>query len=88
MQYIVATVAMPDEVFDAYDEACEWVKSMRRNGIDAVIVTSDDAWAYWSVSESGIDKRPHVVSSRSADEALMVARAFTNNYKLDTVQRH
>lgn len=86
MAFVVATVSMPDEEFETYDEAFEWAKSMRLNGIDAVIVSSDAPWGYWDVSESGMLKKPHVVSSRSADEALMVARAFTNNHRLDTAR--
>ena len=31
--------------------------------------------------------RKHVVSARSADEALVVARGITSDYNLDTVQR-
>ena len=87
MSYIVATANMPDEKFNTHAEACAWVRFLRREGVEAAIVTSDDPWAYWSVWESGIN-RPHVVSARSADEALVVARGITGNYNLDTVQRH
>lgn len=87
MSYIVATESMPDEKFESYDEACSWARFMRREGIEAAIVTSDDPWKYWSVWESGIN-RPYVVSARSADEALVVARGITRDYNLDTVQCH
>lgn len=74
MAYIVATEEIPDEKFESYDEACAWAQFMLREGIEAAIATSDDPWKYWSVWESGIITRPHVVSARSADEALVVAR--------------
>ena len=85
--YIVATANIPDKKFETYEEACVWAQSMRRDGIEAAIVTSDDPWKYWSVWESGTT-RHHVVSARSADEALVVARDITHNHNLDTVQRH
>lgn len=87
MSYIVATANIPDERFETYDEACTWARLMRREGVEAAIVTSDDPWKYWSVWESGINV-PHVVSARSADEALVVARGITGDYNLDTVQCH
>ena len=85
--YIVATASMPDNKFETYEEACVLAQSMRCDGIEAAIVTSDDPWKYWSVWKSGMN-RPHVVSSRSADEALVVARGITNDYNLNTVQCH
>lgn len=85
--YIVATASVPDKKFETYEEACACAQSMRSNGIESAIVTSDDPWKYWSVWKSGMN-RPHVVSSRSADEALVVARGITNDPELDTVQRH
>lgn len=87
MNYIVATANMPDEKFETYDEACAWARLLRREDVEAAIVTSDDPWKYWSVWESGINK-PYVVSARSADEALVVARGITHDYNLDTVQCH
>lgn len=87
MTYIVATANMPDERFGSYAEACAWARWLRGEGVEAAIVTSDDPWKYWSVWESGINK-PYVVSARSADEALVVARGITGNYNLDTVQCH
>ena len=83
--YIVATASMPDEKFETYDEACACAQSMRREGIIAAIVTSDDPWKYWSVWKTGMTRK-HVVSARSADEALVVARDITHDYNLDTVQ--
>ena len=85
--YIVATESMIDEKFETYEEACAWAQSMRSEGIEAAIVTSDDPWKYWSVWKAGTT-RHHVVSARSADEALVVARGITHDYNLDTVQRH
>lgn len=87
MSYIVATANMLDEKFETYEEACAWARFLRREDIEAAIVTSDDPWKYWSVWESGIN-RPYVVSARSADEALVVARGITRDYNLDTVQCH
>ena len=83
--YIVASSAYLDAKFETYDEACAWAQSMRRDGIEAAIVTSDDPWKYWSVWKTGMTRK-HVVSARSADEALVVARGITNDYNLDTVQ--
>lgn len=87
MAYIVATASMPDEKFESYNEACSWAQFMRRDGIEAAIVTSDDPWKYWSVWKAGTT-RHHVVSARSADEALVVARGITHDYSLNIVQRH
>ena len=85
--YIVATESMIDEKFETYEEACAWAQSMRSEGIEAAIVKSDDPWKYWSVWKAGMT-RHHVVSARSADEALVVARGITHDYNLDIVQRH
>ena len=85
--YIVASASMPDEKFDAYNDACARAQYMRRDGIEAAIVTSDDPWKYWSVWKTGMTRK-HVVSARSADEALVVARDITHDYNLDTVQCH
>lgn len=89
MTYIAATANMPDKKFETYEEACAWAQFIRRagGGDEVAIVTLDDPWKYWSVWESGINK-PHVVSARSADEALVVARGITHDYNLDTVQCH
>ena len=83
--YIVATASMPDENFETYEEACACAQSMRREGIEAAIVTSDDPWKHWIVWKTGMTRK-HVVSARSADEALVVARDITHDYNLDTVQ--
>ena len=85
--YIVASATKPDYKFETYEEACACAQSMRRDGIEAAIVTSDDQWKYWDVWKTGMTRK-HVVSARSADEALVVARGMTNDYKLDTVQCH
>ena len=85
--YIVATASMPDEKFETYEEACACAKSMRRDGIEAAIVTSEDPWKYWSVWKAGTT-RHHVVSARSADEALVVACGITHDHNLNIVQRH
>lgn len=85
--YIVATASMPDKKFETYEEACALAQSMRSEGIEAAIVTSDDPWKYWSVWKAGIT-RHHVVSARSADEALVVARGITHDHNLNIVQRH
>ena len=85
--YIVASAKKPDYKFETYEEAWEWAQFMRRNGIIAVIVTSDDQWKYWDVWKTGMTRK-HVVSARSAYEALVVARGITNDYNLDTVQCH
>lgn len=85
--YIVATADIPDKKFETYEEACACAQSMRRDGIEAAIVTSDDPWKYWDVWKTGMN-RPHVVSARSADEALVVARGITHDYNLNIVQRH
>ena len=87
MAYIVASATEPDAKFETYDEACAWAQSMRSEGIEAAIVKSDDPWKYWSVWKAGMT-RHHVVSARSADEALVVARGITHDYNLDIVQRH
>lgn len=85
--YIVATASMPDKKFETYEEACALAQSMRSEGIEAAIVTSDDPWKYWSVWKTGMTRK-HVVSARSADEALVVARGITNDPELDTLQCH
>lgn len=87
MSYIVASATKPDYKFETYEEAWEWAQFMRRNGIIAAIVTSDDPWKYWSVWKAGTT-RHHVVSARSADEALVVARGITHDDSLNIVQRH
>ena len=83
--YIVASATKPDYKFETYEEACACAQSMRRDGIEAAIVTSDDHWHLWSVCKTGMTT-PLVVGARSADEALVVARSMTNDYNLDTVQ--
>ena len=85
--YIVASATEPDAKFETYEEACGWAQSMRRKGIESAIVTSDDPWKYWSVWKAGMT-RHHVVSARSADEALVVARGITHDDSLNIVQRH
>ena len=85
MAYIVASATELDAKFETYEEACACAQSMRREGIIAAIVTSDDQWKYWDVWKTGMTRK-HVVSARSADEALVVARGMTNDYNLDTVQ--
>ena len=87
MAHIVATASMPDKKFDTYEEACACAQSIRRDGIEAAIVTSDDPWKYWSVWKAGTT-RHHVVIARSADEALVVARGITHDHNLNIVQRH
>ena len=83
--YIVASATKPDYKFETYEEACACAQSMRREGIEAAIVTSDDTLKYWDVWKTGMTRK-HVVSARSADEALVVARDITQDYNLDTVQ--
>lgn len=85
--YIVASATEPDYKFETYDEAWEWAQFMRREGYQAAIVTSDDPWKYWSVWRAGAT-RHHVVSARSAYEALVVARGITHDDSLNIVQRH
>lgn len=85
--YIVASATKPDYKFDTYEEAFAWAQFMRREGIAAAIVTPDDPWKYWSVWKAGTT-RHHVVSARSADEALVVARGITQDDSLNIVQRH
>ena len=85
--YIVASATKPDYEFETYEEAWEWAQFMRREGIIAAIVTSDDHWHLWSVCENGMTT-PLVVGARSVDEALVVARDITHDYNLDTVQCH
>ena len=85
MAYIVASATELDAKFETYEEACTCAQSMRRDGIESAIVTSEDPWKYWSVGKTGMTRK-HVVSARSADEALVVARGITNDYNLDTVQ--
>lgn len=87
MAYIVASATEPDVKFETYEEAWECAQFMRREGIIAAIVTSDDPWKYWSVWKAGTT-RHHVVSARSADEALVVARGITRDDSLNIVQRH
>ena len=86
MAYIVASASMPDEKFETYEEALAWAHKLRRDDIEATIIDGDAEWAYWSVWKDGMT-RPHVVSSRSADEALMVACSITHDPELDSVQR-
>ena len=83
--YIVASATKPDYKFETYEDACTCAQSMRRDGIESAIVTSDDPWKHWDVWKTGMTRK-HVVSARSADEALVVARGITNDYNLDTVQ--
>ena len=85
--YIVASATEIDKKFETYDEACACAQSMRRDGIDSAIVTSEDPWKYWSVWKAGTT-RHHVVSARSADEAIVVARGITHDDSLNIVQRH
>ena len=85
--YIVASATELDYKFETYEEAWEWAQFMRREGIVAAIVTSDDQWKYWDVWKTGMTRK-HVVSARSADEALVVARDITHDPELDTVQCH
>ena len=85
MTYIVASANELDAKFETYEEACACAQSMRREGIEAAIVTSDDHWHLWSVCKTGMTT-PLVVGARSADEAIVVARGITNDYNLDTVQ--
>ena len=85
--YIVASATELDTKFETYEEACACAQFMRREGIEAAIVTSDDPWKYWSVWKTGMTMK-HVVSARSADEALVVARDITLNYNLVNVQCH
>lgn len=87
MSYIVASATKPDYKFETYEEACACAQSMRSEGIEAAIVTSEDPWKYWSVWKAGTT-RHHVVSARSADEALVVARGITHDDSLNIVQRH
>lgn len=87
MSYIVASATEIDKKFDTYEEACACAQSMRIEGIEAAIVTSDDPWKYWSVWKAGTT-RHNVVSARSADEALVVARGITHDDRLNIVQRH
>lgn len=87
MAYIVATADILDKKFETYEEACACAQSMRSEGIEAAIVTSDDPWKYWSVWRAGAT-RHHVVSARSSDEALVVARGITHDDGLNIVQRH
>ena len=86
MTYIVASATEPDEKFETYEEACGWTQSLRNLGAEATIVDGDAPWVYWDVWKDGMT-RPHVVSSRSADEALMVARSITHDPELNSVQR-
>ena len=85
--YIVATASIPDKKFETYDDACGWAQSMRNFGVESVIIDADTPWAYWDVWKTGMT-RPHVVSARSADEAILVARYITHDKELDSVQCH
>ena len=87
MSYIVASATEPDARFETYEEACGWAQSMRNFGVESAIIDADAQWAHWDVWKTGMTRR-HVVSARSADEALVAARGITNDYNLDTVQRH
>ena len=87
MAYIVASATEPDAKFETYEEACGWAQSMRNFGVESVIIDADTPLAHWDVWKTGMT-RPYVVSARSADEALLVARCITNDYNLDTVQCH
>lgn len=86
MAYIVASATEPDAKFETYEEACGWAQSMRNFGAESVIIDADAPWAYWDVWKTGMT-RPHVVSARSADEALIVAQSITHDKELDSVQR-
>ena len=86
MAYIVASATEPDAKFETYVEACGWAQSMRNFGVESVIIDADAPLAYWDVWKTGMT-RPHVVSARSADEALIVARSITHDKELDSVQR-
>ena len=85
--YIVATESMIDEKFETYEEAYARAQFMRREGIKAAIVTSEDHWRLWSVWKTGM-ARPQVVGARSADEAFVLASEITNDDILNIVQRH
>lgn len=85
--YIVASATEPDAKFETYEEACGLAQSMRNFGVESVIIDADAPWAYWDVWKTGMTRK-HVVSARSADEALVVARGITNDYNLDNVQCH
>lgn len=87
MFYIVASATELDKKFETYEEACACARSMRRDGIETAIVTSGDPWKYWSVWNVGTT-RHHIVSARSADEALVVAHSITYDDSLDIAQRH
>lgn len=87
MAYIVASATKPDYKFDTYEEAWEWAQFMRREGIAAAIVTSDDHWHLWSVCKTGMTT-PIVVGARSEDEAIVAARGITHDDSLNIVQRH
>ena len=87
MAYIVASATEPDAKFDTYEEACGWAQSMRNFGVESVIIDANAPWAYWDVWKTGMT-RHHVVSARSADEALVVARGITHDDNLNIVQRH
>lgn len=86
MAYIVASATEPDAKFETYEEACGWAQSMRNFGVESVIIDADAPWAYWDVWKTGMT-RSHVVSARSADEALIVARSITHDKELNSVQR-
>ena len=85
--YIVASATEPDAKFDTYEEACGWAQSMRNFGVESVIIDADATLEHWDVWKTGMNRK-HVVSARSADEALVVARFMTHDNDLDTVQRH
>ena len=86
MAYIVASATEPDAKFETYEQACAFAQCIRNLGGEVTIVDGDAEWAYWSVWKAGM-KWPHVVSSRSADEALMVARSITHDPELNSVWR-
>lgn len=85
MAFVVASATEPDQKFETYMEACAWAESMRNFGVESVIVKSDEPWRYWDVWKDGMT-RPHVVSARSEDEALVVARGITQDCELDKAQ--
>lgn len=81
--YIVTSATGIDKKFETYEEACACVQSMRRDGIESAIVTSDDPWKCWDVWKTGMTRK-YVVNARSSDEA----RGITNDPELDTLQCH
>lgn len=85
MSYIVASATEPDAKFETYEEACGWAQSMRNFGVESVIIDADAPLEHWDVWKTGMN-RPHVVSARSAEEALMVARSITHDKELNNAQ--